>query len=68
MIAGVIQNGPSGSGAVTKAGAGTITLEGANTYTGGFTINAGAVTWATAPPSAPALSRSAAPSPFKTMA
>ena len=31
----------SGTGTLTKQGAGTLTLTGANTYTGGTTISAG---------------------------
>ena len=42
-VAGVISNGASAAG-LTKAGAGTLTLNGANTYTGTTTVNAGAVT------------------------
>ena len=38
-FAGVV----SGTGSLTKAGAGTLTLSGANTYSGGTTINAGAL-------------------------
>ena len=41
---GVIQNGTGGGTmALTKAGSGTLTLNGANTYTGGTTLSAGTV-------------------------
>ncbi|HVU15668.1 MAG TPA: autotransporter-associated beta strand repeat-containing protein [Candidatus Didemnitutus sp.] len=40
-ISGVIQNGGTGAGALTKTGAGTLVLSGANTYTGATTISAG---------------------------
>ncbi|MBX7211443.1 MAG: autotransporter-associated beta strand repeat-containing protein [Verrucomicrobiaceae bacterium] len=40
IISGVISNG-GGTLAMTKDGAGTWTLSGANTFTGGFTLNAG---------------------------
>ena len=40
-ISGTIANGGSGAGALTKAGAGTLVLSGANTYTGATTLNAG---------------------------
>lgn len=40
-ISGVIQNGGSGAGSLTKTGTGTLTLSGANTYTGTTAINAG---------------------------
>ena len=39
-FSGVISNG-AGTGSLTKAGTGTLTLTGANTYTGGTTVNAG---------------------------
>ncbi|MDO9268513.1 MAG: autotransporter-associated beta strand repeat-containing protein [Methylobacter sp.] len=37
----------SGTGLVTKAGAGTLTLSGANTYSGGTTVNAGTLSGST---------------------
>jgi autotransporter-associated beta strand protein len=40
-ISGVIQNGGTSAGNLTKIGAGTLTLGGADTYTGTTTINAG---------------------------
>ncbi len=40
-ISGAIGNNTGGSGALTKAGAGTLVLSGANTYTGGTTVNGG---------------------------
>jgi autotransporter-associated beta strand protein len=42
-FAGVVQNGSSSGVAVTKAGAGTLTLSGANTYTGPTTVSAGSL-------------------------
>jgi autotransporter-associated beta strand protein len=41
-FAGSMQNG-AGTLALTKVGTGTLTLTGANTYTGGTTVNAGAL-------------------------
>ncbi len=43
LSAGIIRNG-SGTVALSKSGAGTLTLAGANTYTGTTTINAGTLT------------------------
>jgi len=40
-INGVIANGGTGAGALTKTGAGTLVLGGANTYTGGTTVSDG---------------------------
>ncbi len=40
-ISGVIGNGGTGAGGLTKTGAGTLTLSGANTYTGNTTVSAG---------------------------
>ena len=40
-ISGVIQNGGTGAGSLTKTGAGTLTLSGANTYSGTTSVNAG---------------------------
>ena len=40
-ISGVIQNGGTGAGSLTKDGAGTLLLSGPNTFTGGITLNAG---------------------------
>jgi autotransporter-associated beta strand protein len=45
-FSGVIQDGgivAGTSGSLTKGGTGTLTLSGANTYTGGTTVNAGAL-------------------------
>ncbi len=43
LISGVIANSPyeSGNNGITKAGAGTLVLSGANTYTGNTTVSAG---------------------------
>ena len=41
MFASTLQTGTAQTGALTKAGAGTLTLTGANLYTGGTTISAG---------------------------
>ena len=43
LISGVISQSGSNNQAITKAGAGTMTLSGANTYSGGTTIKAGTV-------------------------
>jgi len=44
IISGIISDGFSGEpGAIEKLGEGALTLSGANTYTGGTTINAGAI-------------------------
>jgi autotransporter-associated beta strand protein len=42
-LAGVIANGGTGAGSLTKTGAGTLVLSGANTYTGTTTISDGTV-------------------------
>ncbi|HOW58748.1 MAG TPA: autotransporter domain-containing protein [Candidatus Omnitrophota bacterium] len=47
-IGGIIDDGASGQVALTKSGAGTLTLSGANTYTGATTISAGTLSLGTA--------------------
>jgi autotransporter-associated beta strand protein len=42
-VGGVIANGGTGAGALTKTGAGTLVLSGANTYSGATTVSAGTV-------------------------
>jgi fibronectin-binding autotransporter adhesin len=41
VFSGVLENGSTATLALTKIGAGTLTLTGTNTYTGGTTINGG---------------------------
>ncbi len=43
-ISGVIQNGGTAAGNLTKDGTGTLTLSGANTFTGATTVSAGTLT------------------------
>jgi autotransporter-associated beta strand protein len=43
-ISGVIQNGGTAAGSVTKDGTGNLTLSGANTFTGSTTVSAGTLT------------------------
>ena len=42
-ISGVISNGGTGAGSLTKTGSAVLTLSGNNTYTGGTTINEGTI-------------------------
>jgi fibronectin-binding autotransporter adhesin len=42
-ISGVISNGGTGAGSLTKTGSAALTLSGNNTYTGGTTINEGTI-------------------------
>ena len=52
ILSGVVGDGGSGTGGLTKAGAGVMTLKGANTYGGGTTVSAGTLVAANAAGSA----------------